>query len=88
MKASVLPEPVQASTATSLLEQSIGTTAACTGVARSKPQAASAASVEAQSCGFSDMNSGPASKPRGVAILPAHRGESSRVSPGALVARR
>jgi hypothetical protein len=43
--ASVLPDPVAASTATSLCPQNSGSVASCTGVAVAKPRASSTASV-------------------------------------------
>ena len=44
-KARVFPEPVQASTATSLCPQNSGIVASCTGVAMMKPSSVSTASV-------------------------------------------
>lgn len=45
-KARVLPEPVAASTATSLCEQRRGMVAACTGVAKLKPKDCSTSRVD------------------------------------------
>eukprot|EP00962_Isochrysis_galbana_P004670 scaffold1287_cov121-Isochrysis_galbana.AAC.2 len=59
-KARVLPEPVQAWTATSWCRSSRGMVAACTGVARSNPRLAMAASVAALSAGTSEEKSGAA----------------------------
>lgn len=67
--ASVLPLPVHASTATSLLVHSKGMTAAWTGVARAKPRSRSTVREVSHSGGTSWLHSGPASLPLGALIL-------------------
>jgi hypothetical protein len=51
--ARVFPDPVQASTETSLLPQNNGMAASWTGVARSKPKDSKTASVSGEICGIS-----------------------------------
>lgn len=55
-KASVLPEPVAASTATSLCESSSGMAAACTGVHRRNPPPFRAFTTSGDSAGDSSEN--------------------------------
>lgn len=67
MKARVFPEPVAASTATSLCDSRCGMVAACTGVQRRKPPRCSASTTSADSAGDISENFRSVSAPRAAA---------------------